>query len=259
MSTEQLGLPGLQPDLPLYVSLLWNDRVFVTILPPHRKSKVIRTRPVSPEQRREYELHGWPREHVLLYEHRIKLVGRDHYLLLITNAQEAEHEHPDHIVTPVRDCGTFHNARLFWQGRKDRGFVSVRATNPRFHQYALDLCKANPQQAVAPDLSKTVTQSGILISGAFMPTGIQPPELELANYLLAFKDPKARAVFSLDEIASSMKVSRETVRRRKLALERKYPDLRRTLAAFRTRNTKGIPVSPLHGVEKPNVEPEDPA
>ena len=258
MSTEQLGLPGLQPDVPLTVSLVWNDRIFCTILPPRRKSHVIRTRQVHPDKRREYNLNGWPREHVLLYEHRLKLVGHEHVLLIITNASEAEHEHPNRIITPVRDYGTFHDARVFWQGRKDRAFVSVRLTHPRYHKYALDLHKAQLPAAPEPDLAKGVTQSGIVMTAGKLPAIMQPPELELANYLLAFKDSKARVVFSLDEIAKSLKVSRETVRRRKLALERKYPDLRRTFTAFRTRNAKGIPVSPLHDVEKPGVAPEDP-
>ncbi|MBP7427892.1 MAG: hypothetical protein KBC05_00590 [Candidatus Hydrogenedentes bacterium] len=258
MSTEQLGPPGQQPAIPVYVSLLWNDRIIETILPVHRKSKVIRTKPVSPEKRLEYDLHGWPREHVLLYEHRLKLIGHDHYLFLITNAPEAEHEHPDRILTPVRGCGTFNNAKVFWQGRKDRAFVSIRHTHPRFHQFAMDLRKECAQPpAPAPDLAKNVTRSGILITTGKLPADMQPPERELANFLLAFKDSKAGAVYSLREIAQALKVGKETVRRRKSALESKYPALKGLFAAFRARNAKGEPLCPLPGISEPDSPAEE--
>ena len=253
MSTEQLGLPGLQSDIPLYAALQWNDRIFHTILPPRRKSHVIRTRQVHPDKRREYNLNGWPREHVLLYEHRLKLVGHEHVLLIITNASEAEHEHPDRIITPVRDYGTFHDARVFWQGRKDLAFVSVRLTHPRYHKYALDLHKAQPPLDPSPDLAKGVTQSGIVMTAGKLPSIMQPPELELANYLLAFKNAKTCEVYSLREIALFLKLGKETVRRRKTALEAKYPELRRTFAAFRSRNAKGARISSLHAVSEPDI------
>jgi hypothetical protein len=232
--------------------VLWNDIPFETILPVRRKSSVVRTRKVTAARRREYARIGWPTEYILRKEHRLKLVGEEMTMVAFSNAPEAEFELPDRIVTPVRDLGSFRDARLTWRGHEELAFVSVRLTSLRQRLKAAEATRSGAA-APAPTMAARAAQSGLILSGTGLPDRMKPAELELANYLIARKDTESGEVFSLAEIATAMGVSDETVRRRKLELEDKYPELRRVLAAYRSRNGKGEAIVPARA----DVAPPD--
>ncbi|MBP7830365.1 MAG: hypothetical protein KA248_10650 [Kiritimatiellae bacterium] len=241
MSTEQLGLPGLQPDPFILVVILWNDLVFHTILPIRRRTHVIQAHPVPPEKQKEYNANGWPRHLIIVQEHRLRLVGHEHTLRVVTNAPEAEFQVPDRIITPVRGLGTFRDARLVWRTRDEIASVSVHATNPRHHQQALKLQEAKPSEHLERlAVAERTLQSGLLITGGDLPPQMTPDERVLANLLMSHKDPARGKVYSLAEIGRQLRCSDETIRRRKHALEAKYPELKRFFASVRTSHRKGV-------------------
>ena len=88
-------------------------------------------------------------------------------------------------------------------------------------------------------LASRTLQSGILVAHAPLPDKMLPEEKELANLLTAYKNADRRLPYPLAEIAHALQCSHETIRRRKLDIETKYPELRPVLAAIRARNSKG--------------------
>jgi hypothetical protein len=90
-------------------------------------------------------------------------------------------------------------------------------------------------------------QSGLIVSAGPLPEQMTPEERELANYLLAYKNPSKKIPLSYADIAHILHCSYETIRRRHHALERKYPILKRLFAATRTHNGKGHPSPPALG------------
>jgi hypothetical protein len=67
-----------------------------------------------------------------------------------------------------------------------------------------------------------------------------PPERELVNYLLAYKDPAQEIPLSHADIARILRCSHETIRRRHRDLEKRHPELKRLFAAVRHRGAKEL-------------------
>ncbi|MBN2562784.1 MAG: hypothetical protein JXQ75_17815 [Phycisphaerae bacterium] len=241
----------LQPQL-----VLWNAVPFEPILPVRRTSHIVRTRRVAAHLKLEYARNGWPKELVLLCEHKLKLVAEDITLAIITNAAEAECELPDEVRTPVRDTGTFRDSTLIWQGREDKAFVSARVTADRDREAirALSTVKTSPAPAIAPEdmaMAQRTLQSGLVVASAPLPEKMTPEDRELANYLLAYKDPVRRIVHSLVEIGRHFHCSDETIRRRMHGLFRKYPEIESAIHAVRSRNRKGMHPSMIQRTIRP--------
>ena len=161
--------------------------------------------------------------------------------MLITNAAEAEYDHPERIYTTTRDLGTYRDARLFWRKYEEPAFISVRITHPRYHARAMELRAPKPPQELERlAVAERTLQSGILVTGGELPPQMAPSERELANLLMSLKDSAKGKVYSLVEIGRQLHCSDETVRRRMHALEVKYPQLQRIFAAILSRHRKGI-------------------
>ena len=226
-------------------SVLWNAARFEPILPVRRTSHIVRTRRVAPHLRREYARNGWPKDMVLLREFKLKLVDMEITLAIITNASEAECELPDEVRTPVRDTGTFRDSTLIWQGREDKAFVSARVTADRDREsiQALSAAKTTMGATVTPEdmaMAQRTLQSGLVVAKAPLPEKMTPEDRELANYLLAYKDPAKGIVHSLVEIGRHFRCSDETIRRRMQAMFRRYPELESAVHSVRSRNHKGL-------------------
>ncbi len=238
------------------VSIPWNGQDFLLIAPPHRTYKIVRTKVVPPHKRREYNLAGWPRHLVLMREHSLRLPGDDLTLKIVTNADEAEDEFPEQILTPNRDIGTYRDATIIWRGRPVRAFVSARLT-------ASGVCPAHhpatpvapvPSPAPAEGPAATALASGLVLPPQGLLQAMTPEERKLSNYLISRGEDGD--IHSLVKIGSFYGVSDETIRRRKLHLEKKYPPLRAIFAAFRSRNTKGLAVPPMTVFGSSPAQPE---
>jgi hypothetical protein len=160
-------------------------------LPVHRSSHVLRTKPVTPAQKRSFSRAGWPPEYVLLQEHRLKLVGYETTLAITTHAVEAECELPGLVLTPVRENGIYYDAKLYWHGREERGdgilcgSITRRTWNDRSpcrrgkHPPAeLADTLAGMAMAQAHDLNRPD-----IVSGAGLPDRMSPENRQLANLL----------------------------------------------------------------------------
>ena len=230
--------------------VLWNDAPFESVLPIRRSTHIVRTKAVAPHMRRKYAREGWPRDLVLLREFKLKLIGEEVTLAIVTNAPEAECEVPDKIVTAARNTGTFHGATLFWQGRKEEAFVSARVTAERDQkaiaalepiEQVTEVKSAANEQMASLAMAQRTLQSGLLIPAtASLPAQMTPEERELANLLLTYKEPDKRRVYSLAEIGKRFRCSDEAIRRRMAKLFASYPTLKAPVASIRACNCKGI-------------------
>jgi len=246
----------LQPQ-----SVLWNDVRFEPVLPVRRTAHIVRTKPVSPHLKREYARNGWPKDLVLLREFKLKLVDLEITLAIITNASEAECELPDHVRTPIRDTGTFQNSTLIWHGREDKAFVSARVTTDRDRDAIRDFsaAKTAPAPVVSPEdmaMAQRTLQSGLVVANAPLPDKMTPEDRELANYLLAYKNPAKRIVHSLNEIGRHFHCSDETIRRRMHSLYARYPEIQAVINAVRSRNRKGMHPSMISKTIRPAPDDE---
>ncbi len=233
--------------------VLWNKAPFNPVLPVHRSFHIVRTRPVTMTLQRQYAREGWPPELILLREFSVKLVGDEITLTIVTNAPEAECELPSEITTPARTTGTFRNSVLVWQGREDEAFVSVHLNSEQDRKAIEQMSDSAavfqipPEQLASMAMAQRTLQSGLLIPAtAALPSQMEEEERELANLLLAYKDPDQRRVFSLAEIGKRYNCSDETIRRRMKTLLEKHPTLKGSVAAIRTRNNKGIHPSAIY-------------
>lgn len=259
---KRSGAQGMSHASAQITTLLWNDLPFDFAPPIGRETSIVRTRPVTPAQRRKFNETGWPHEFIKVHEHRLHLVGRDTTIALITTAAEGEDEFPERIVTPVRDLGLYLDATLFWRGREDSAIVSVRVTSLKDRRrFALATAEPQPDQPAKPDpviasvlaAALRVIKSGIVITEADLPRRMSERQRELANFLLARRADDGERPLSLDDIGKILGCSDETVRRRQMRLEKKFPELAAVFRSFRSRNQKGEAVSPLH----PHHDPTD--
>ena len=223
--------------------VLWNDEPFQLIAAPHRSAKIVRTKVVSPKLQRQYNETGWPRELVIMWEYSLKLPGDGLTLKLVTNADEAEDEMPDHIQTPLRDSGTYRDALVTWRGRPVKAFVSARLTLGAVapHRHATPVAHV-PHSPQGDDLPNSVLKAGLVIPPQGLLEAMLPEEREFANLLIS--PHTDGGIHPLSKIATHYGVSDETIRRRKLALEKKYPPLKGVFSSFRARNAKGLIVPP---------------
>ena len=256
LSVKSEPVREIQAEVLRPQSVLWNAVPFEPILPVRRTSHIVRTKRVSAHLKLEYARNGWPKELVLLSEHKLKLVAQDITLAIITNAAEAECELPDEVRTPVRDTGTFRDSMLIWQGREDKAFVSARVTADRDRETirALSTVKTSPAPTTSPEdmaMAQRTLQSGLVVARAPLPEKMTPEDRELANYLLAYKDPAKGIVHSLNEIGRHFHCSDETIRRRMHGLFGRYPEIESVINAVRSRNRKGVHPSLIHKTIRP--------
>lgn len=223
--------------------VIWNDEPFLLIAAPHRTAKIVRTKIVAPSLQRQYNATGWPRDKVVMREYSLKLPGDGITLKVVTNADEAEEEMPESIRTPLRDTGTYRNAIVTWRGRPVHSFVSARLTQLTYepHRHATPVAHV-PHPPQGEDLSDAVLKSGLVIPPQGLLEAMTPEEREFANLLISQQE--GGGIHPLSKIAIHYKVSDETIRRRKLALEKKYPPLKGVFSAVRSRNAKGEAVPP---------------
>lgn len=237
--------------------VIWNDEPFQLVAAPHRTMKIVRTKVVPPQKRREYNAKGWPRHLVIMREHSLKLPGDEVTLKIVTNADEAEDELPESIRTPLRDTGTYRDAIVTWRGRPVPSFVSARLTqltySPHHHATPVAHVPHSPHPPQEDDLSDSVLKSGLVIPPKGLLDAMSPAERELANLLIAHQE--GGGSHSLVKIATHYKVSDETIRRRKLALEKKYPLLKGIFASFRSLHAKGSALPPTSLFRNPSAAP----
>ena len=238
VSTRCDDCPISHPD-----RVIWNDEPFHLTAAPHRTAKIVRTKVVAPNLQRQYNESGWPRDKVVMREYSLKLPGDGITLKIVTNADEAEDEIPEQIRTPLRDTGTYRNAVVFWRGRPVQSFVSARLTQLTYlpHRHATPVAHV-PHSPQEDDLSDSVLKAGLVIPPQGFLEDMSPDEREFANLLIS--PQKSGGIHPLSKIATYYKVSDETIRRRKLALEKKYPPLKGVFSTFRTRNAKGASLPP---------------
>ena len=230
--------------------VIWNDEPFQLVAAPHRTMKIVRTKVVPPQKRREYNAKGWPRHLVIMREHSLKLPGDEVTLKIVTNADEAEDELPENIRTPLRDTGTYRDAIVTWRGRPVPSFVSARLTQLTYspHHHATPVAHVPQGDALAD----SVLKSGLVIPPQGLLEAMTPEEREFANLLIT--SPDGGGIHPLSKIATHYKVSDETIRRRKLALEKKYPPLKGVFSSLRSRNAKGVAVPPRSLFGRPSAE-----
>lgn len=225
-------------------SLIWNDKELVSALPIRRKIKIVGTKPVSPEQRKQFDNEGWPDKYVSQKEYKLSMVTADTTLVVISNYPDAEYELPHRIRTAARDLGTYPNSLVTWRRKKERILVSARLTSIKDRR-AIESLATGQQEVVTYDqLHKMAVitralQSGLLVPNAPLSQLLTDEENALANLLMTFKDQDKKAVLSLEVIGGLYGCSYETIRRRRNALFDKYPDLGRSIKVFRARNNKG--------------------
>jgi hypothetical protein len=224
-----------------FTTIFWNGEPFELLEKPHRTSHIVRTKRVSPELRRRYGRDGWPRELVINREHSLKLTGEEVLLKILTNAEEAEDELPEEILTPRRDTGTFRDALVTWRGRTVKSFVSARLRAKTAATPSADHPAAHFTPAILNSIQHTL-QSGIIVRNAPLPAALTPDDRMLVNLLTAAHQGKDGVCLSFREIGAILNVSDETVRRRRITLEELYPTTKRLIASFRTRN--GVPATP---------------
>lgn len=258
-SSGARGTPRAPAQLP---DLLWNGQPFVLALPIFRETCVVRTRPVSEARRREFDEQGWPREYILLQEHRLVFIGRHITLAVTTNAAEAEEELPENIVTHVRDLGTYRNATVYWRGREDDAIVSARLTSGKDRKRMKPISPAprasagerDPLPPAKPTLDPIIAnmlatafrvlKSGILVTNAQLPAAMSDNERVLTNLLLSKRDDGSGRPLSLAEVGRVLDCSDETVRRRLKKLAAHFPQLGDVILAFREQNQKGSSLPP---------------
>lgn len=230
--------------------VIWNDEPFQLIAAPHRTAKIVRTKIVTPKMQRQYNATGWPRELVIMREYSVKLPGDGITLKIVTNADEAEDEVPEHVRTPLRDTGTYRDAIVTWRGRPVHSFVSARLTqltySPHHHTTPVPHVPHPPQ---GDALADSVLKSGLVIPPQGLLEAMTPEEREFANLLISPQE--GGGIHPLSKIATHYKVSDETIRRRKLALEKKYPLLKGVFSSLRSRNAKGVAVPPRALFDRP--------
>lgn len=236
--------------------VMWNDEPFQLVAAPHRTMKIVRTKVVPAHKRREYNTTGWPRHLVIIREHSLKLPGDEVTLKIVTNADEAEEEMPESIRTPLRDTGTYRDAIVTWRGRPVHSFVSARLTQltyaPHRHTTPVAHVPHSPHPPQGEDLSDSVLKSGLVIPPQGLLEAMTPEEREFANLLISRQE--GGGIHPLSKIAIHYQVSDETIRRRKLALEKKYPPLKGVFSALRSRNAKGDAVPPRTLFSRPTTE-----
>jgi len=102
------------------------------------------------------------------------------------------------------------------------------------------VASAAPIKALSEGLADaaSVARSGLLIAGGPLVEGMEADEREFYNRLVQ-KDPKTSKALSYRALAERIGCSHSAVKRRREALERKYPELRRFIAAGRKELAKG--------------------
>ena len=262
------GIPSAPSERPFVV---WNDQPLYLGLPVRRKASAVQTQPVDDATRRVFEQTGWPRDHVIMWEHSLEFVSEQQTILLITNAPHAAWENPACIVTTTRDLGTYRDALIQWRGWLEHGFASVRLTTQEDKDaIAKRMADANTAAATGKSpmpnaddhtseklaIALRVAKSGLIVAHTGLPAKMTDDDRLLANYLLARKDEAGQHSLSFAEIGEMLGCSDEAVRRRTKKLMRQYPELARIIRAFRSRNQKGAapppPTTPRDG-----LAPED--
>lgn len=245
---------------PQYSPIEWNGVPLLLSGQPHRTSKIVRTKVVTPAQRRQYSRIGWPRDMVIIREHSLKLPSDDMTVKVVTNAEEAADEIPEKIVTPIRDTGTYRDAVVYFRGRPVRSFVSARLAVPADAQAPVPEAAAIPT-IWTPEILRTVEdvlKSGILVREAALPSKLSPEDRLFVNLLIAVQPDNDNAPLSLESIGRIIGISRETVRRRREDLLATNPELRGVIAAFRGSNAKGDPnPPPSASAARPETDEDD--
>lgn len=241
-----LTSPALEAEattIELHCTVNWNGDPFLVTHPVIRKNRIVRTKVVAPELARQYNTHGWPRNQVLMREFTLTLPGDGVVLKIVTNADEAEDELPERILTRHRDIGTFREAKVVWRDRPVTSFVSARLDAP------VAVAAAPASAASRPSTPEPTTEhrrilddvlkSGIVVREDRITEALNPDERLLVNLLIARRSGDPHRPLSLEQIGRHLGISDESVRRRRDALLRAHPHLKRPLAALRRANNKG--------------------